>query len=693
MTEFIQQLRKRGVFRVAGLYVAVIWLLLQIADVVFPAFEIPDSAVRYILLIGVGGFPIALIFAWFFEITDQGIQREDELKETGARRLQTRRYVYGATVVALLLALLISVFFNVQQVIDEPGVTPENVSILIADMVNQTGNPVFNGALEQSLAIGLEGASFITSFQRQQAVGIADKISEGDGLDEDRARLVAMREGVKLVLSGAISAEDDGFLLRVKTKNPKEGSIVASAEANADTQLEVLQAVGELATQIREALGDVILETKELNANETFSTASLQAVNYYSQAQSLSQLGWDKEAVVFYKQATEEDPNFGRAYSGWALSEHNLGNIEASQSLWDKTLTLLGSMTERERYRTLGLYYTLASRNYDKAIENYELLVGKFPADAIGRNNLAVTYFFNMQFDKALEQGRSVLEIYPSNPLFRSNYALYAMYAGDFTTARIQAEKLLQQDNDYYKAYLPLAMSKLAAGDTDAAIRAYSTMVSIDSRAQSLSSIGLADVALYQGNYEQAIEALVKGIDADVESGNKRGQADKFIALAQAQLAREKPEEARQAIDRALELSQALAHIVPAAQLYVNMGEFEKATALQLQLQEKLQPEFRAAAGLIEANILLAKGETITAIDTLLASRKKLDSWLIHMALGQAYYAAGHYVEALSEFELCKSRIGEATAIFLDDIPSFRYAAPLSEWMDRTRDQLGMKVQ
>jgi tetratricopeptide (TPR) repeat protein len=660
MTEFIQQLRKRGVLRVAGLYIAVIWLLLQIADVVFPAFEIPDSAVRYILLIGVGGFPIALIFAWFFEITDQGIQREDELKETGARRLQTRRYVYGATVAALIMALLISVFFNVQQVIDEPGVTPENVSILIADMVNQTGNPVFNGALEQSLAIGLEGASFITSFQRQQAVRIADKISEGDGLDEVRARLVAMREGVKLVLSGAISAEDDGFLLRVKTKNPKEGSIVASAEANADTQLEVLQAVGELATQIREALGDVILETKELNANETFSTASLQAVNYYSQAQSLSQLGWDKEAVVFYKQATEEDPNFGRAYSGWALSEHNLGNIEASQSLWDKTLTLLGSMTERERYRTLGLYYTLASRNYDKAIENYELLVGKFPADAIGRNNLAVTYFFNMQFDKALEQGRSVLEIYPSNPLFRSNYALYAMYAGDFTTARIQAEKLLQQDNDYYKAYLPLAMSKLAAGDTDAAIRAYSTMVSIDSRAQSLSSIGLADVALYQ---------------------------------AQAQLAREKPEEARQAIDRALELSQALAHIVPAAQLYVNMGEFEKATALQLQLQEKLQPEFRAAAGLIEANILLAKGETITAIDTLLASRKKLDSWLIHMALGQAYYAAGHYVEALSEFELCKSRIGEATAIFLDDIPSFRYAAPLSEWMDRTRDQLGMKVQ
>ena len=180
MKEFVHQLRKRGVFRVAGLYIALIWLILQIADVVLPAFEIPDSTVRYILLIGSVGFPIALLCAWFFEITDQGIQREDELAETGAQRLHFRPYIYGATFFALVMALGISLFFNVQQAAG-PKLAPENVSILIADIQNQTGNPIFDGVLEQSLSIGLEDASFITSFGRQLALGIANKISQGEG--------------------------------------------------------------------------------------------------------------------------------------------------------------------------------------------------------------------------------------------------------------------------------------------------------------------------------------------------------------------------------------------------------------------------------------------------------------------------------------------------------------------------------
>lgn len=692
MTGFIHQLRKRGVLRVAGLYIALIWLLLQIADVVFPAFDIPDQTVRYILAAGLAGFPVVLLLAWFFELTDHGLIREDEIEESGAHRLHNRRFMTIATVAALTLALGISVFINVKQASDVPRAAPANISLLIADIDNRTGDTIFDGSLEQSLAIGLEGASFITSFGRQAALEIADKISEGDGLTEERARLVALREGIKLVLSGAIDAHEQGYALSVTAKDSREGSVVAEAEVDANGKMEVLQAVGELTSMIREELGDASLRDGGLNADETFSTASLEAVSYYTRAQTLTQTGQDEEAIPLFRRATEEDPQFGRAYSGWALSEYNLGNEAESAKLWEKTLSLLGSMTERERYRTLGLYYTLVSRNFDKAIENYELLVEKFPADAVGRNNLAVTYFYNMQFDKAREQGRMILEIYPGNPVFRSNYALFAMYSSDLETARKESEKLLQKEPDFYKAYLPIAMERLVNGDAQAAAQAYRKMLELNPRAASLARMGLGDIALLQGDHEKALTELNKGLAADEEAGNKRAQADKLIAIAQAKLATGDTGAATAAITQSLSLSSALAHIVPAAKMYIAMGDIAAASELQRQLEGKLQAEFRAAASLIKGNILLAQGDTVGAVDALRSSREMLDSWLIHFDLGRAYYGAGYYAEALSEFELCNSRIGEATSIYLDDNPSFRYSGQLKEWLAKTRAELGIQI-
>ena len=92
-------------------------------------------------------------------------------------------------------------------------------------------------------------------------------------------------------------------------------------------------------------------------------------------------------------------------------------------------------MTEREKYRTLGLYFGTSSRNYEKAIENYQTLLSLYPADDTGHNNLAMSYFSTRRFAEALEEGRRALEIYPHRLLYRGNCALFAMYAGDFAAA------------------------------------------------------------------------------------------------------------------------------------------------------------------------------------------------------------------------------------------------------------------
>jgi tetratricopeptide (TPR) repeat protein len=689
MKRFIAEIKQRGVHRAAGLYLALVWLVLQASEILFPAFNISDAVLRYVLGAGIAGFPFVILFGWFYEFTDQGIKLEEDVESSGATRLGAGRSFYGLIIGLLVLALGASLFVNVRQANDEPQELPDNLSILIADMNNSTGDPIFDGSLEQALTIGLEGAPFISAFNRNKALKVADNISDGDGLTEVRARLVSLREGISLVLSGSIVATDDGFEMKVLAVDPTNGEEWFSVNAEAESKLAVLQAVGELSLKIRESLGDVTLEG-DPEARETFSTATLEAVSYYTLAQTLASTGDYAAAEDMYRKAVAEDPGFGRAYSGWALSAFNQGKTEEAQQLWDKTLTLLDGMGKRERYRTLGLYYTVVSRNYAKAIENYELLVQNFPADAVGHSNLSVNYFYNRQFDEALQEGRFILDLYPDNPVIHSNYSLYAMYAGDFATARKEGIALVESGQTFHLAYLPIAMAELADGNLDAARTAYQSMAAVDDAGASLSNTGLADIELLQQNYAGAAAVLIAGIAADEAAGNAMGRADKLIALAQTYQAQGEEELARQTLLSALSSSTSLSHRVPAARLYVQLGDLTAATEIADLLGDSLQTESRASAQLIRGNVLLAQGEFAQAVDALRASLEKSDAWLARFDLGRAYFAAGSFAEALSEFEECKQRSGEATAIFLDDIPTFHYTVQMQNWLTKTKQKLGM---
>lgn len=102
----LQELRRRRVFRVAGLYVVGVWLLMQAADILFPGWGIPDAAIRYLLWAGLAGFPVALAFGWVFDITPEGIRRTQPAgsEEELLRSLPLRRADY-----LILLAFLVVV--------------------------------------------------------------------------------------------------------------------------------------------------------------------------------------------------------------------------------------------------------------------------------------------------------------------------------------------------------------------------------------------------------------------------------------------------------------------------------------------------------------------------------------------------------------------------------------------------------
>ncbi len=143
----------------------------------------------------------------------------------------------------------------------------------------------------------------------------------------------------------------------------------------------------------------------------------------------------------------------------------NTGRRDDAANLWKKALTLMDRMTDREKYRTLGLWFAGPGANYEQAIENFEKLVAQYPADRAGQNNLAFVYFQMLDFKKAMDHGWRAVELYPKNPRSRQNYALYAMYAGDLKTAETEAGTVLEQSKSQYKAYLPLAAVAFASSD------------------------------------------------------------------------------------------------------------------------------------------------------------------------------------------------------------------------------------
>ena len=567
----------------------------------------------------------------------------------------------------------------------------EPVSILVADFNNKTGDAVFDGALEQPLTIAMEGASFITTYPRRDALKLAQTVGNATALNAESARLVAFREGIKYVLAGSVSSSSGKFQLQLDAVDPADGKVTRTASATAATKGDVLSAVGSLAAKIRTGLGDKTSESDKLAANETFTAGSIDAMREYSLAQDLARAGRDEDAVPHYRRATELDPRFGRAFSGLAISTQRLGNAQETTAAWEKALSLMDRMTEREKYRTLGGYYLGSVQNYEKAVENYAALVKAYPADSGGHGNLALAYFYLRDFAKALEEGRRGVEITPKNMIQRNNVALYAMYAGDFATAAAEAKKVLAEQPSYREAYLSIAMEAVARGDLQAAAHAYEEMAkAAGPRGVSLASMGRADLAMYTGQIDAAASELKSGIAADLATKSTAPAALKQAALAENELAAGRRTQAVDAAHEALKLSRQLATIVPAARVLLRAGKAAEARALAGELEGQLQKQNRAYGKILLAELALEDKKTGEATDLLTQARALADVWLGRFVLGVAYVQANAFAEALPELEACEKRRGEATALFFDDRPTVRYLATLPYWIGRAQEGLGM---
>ena len=618
----------------------------------------------------------------------------DRLDEHGALRPLPKRFPKGFLVAAsvVILAALAGTWQLARSRV--PAEAPPPMSVLVADFDNRTGDPVFDGSVEQALTVSLEGASFISTYPRGDAQSLASRIGKSGKLDETAARLVSRREGIKVVLAGTIEPAGSGYAVSVRAIDPAvedpDAKPLATAAAKASDKKDVLPVVARLASRLRSELGDTAPESARLAASETVTASSLEALQAYTRAQALAYANENQAALAAYQKTVELDPSFGRAYAGMGVI-YTISKDEAkSKAAYDQALKLVGRMSEREKYRTLGTYYMSVARNYEKAIENYETLVKLFPADDGGHGNLGLAYLYTGNVPRAIEEARKVLQIYPSSGSQRYNYAMYLMYAGDFDTAVAEGSRVVKEAPSFELAFLPIALSKLAKGDFEGALATYGQLEQTGPSGAALARFGRADLEMYRGRYRDALKILEEAILLDQKAGNTGMLAQDHVAAAESYLAVGDKKRAVAAARKAAALSSHESVLLPAALALIQAGQDAEAEKIALALDNMLQSHTTAYARLIRAEIAAVKGRYGEAIELLRDSIKRRDTWFARFLLGKLYAETDHFAEAMAELDLGLKRRGETTDVFFYDTPSLRYLPPAYYWLARAQQETGV---
>ncbi len=557
------------------------------------------------------------------------------------------------------------------------------VSVLIADFENGLGDATFDHTLEPVLKLALEGADFVSAYDR---LGVARSLGvrPPDVLDERTALEIAAKQGVSVVLSGSLDPQGSGYTVSARATRAVTGDVITSATETAASRDQILGAVTKLATTIRQALGDDTSDSAQRFAMDTLSATSIEVVRDYAAAMdALSRSRFD-EARQGFERAVTRDPTFGLAYAGMAIASRNLDDQQDAEKYVKEAVRHLDGMTERERYRTRGLFYYLTS-DYQACVREYGDLITRFSGDAAARNNLALCLTYLRELPRAVDEMRQVVRILPNRALYRENLATYAAYSGDFGAAE-QEVRAMPEPGPF--GLLALAFAQLGQGRTAEAAETYRALEKDDDLGASYGASGLGDLAMYEGRLADAVRIFEAGVDADLAAGETDRAASKLLSLAQVHAWRNDPGAAISAADRALSYSQSAKVRLMAARVFVETGALARAQALSGALAAELTAEPRAYARMVEGLVALKQGDPRQAVRLIGEANGLLDTWIGHFELGRAYLELGAFTQADSEFDRCLKRRGEALALFLDEEPTYGRFPAVYYYQGRAREGL-----
>jgi len=573
----------------------------------------------------------------------------------------------------------------------EPVAAPHDpVSVVIADFDNRTNEPTFDRTLEPTLRRALEGAGFITAYDRNGLLRTVGA-SLPEKLDEAAAREVAVKQGLGVVLSGAVAKQGSSYTVSMKASYSVTGDLVADVSARASGPDQVVPTATKLVASVRKALGDRTKESDQIFAMTSLSTSSLEVVRIYAAAQEASSNGKFEDARAHLLKAVQIDPNFGIGYLALAGVARNMQQMQDALDYVNQAMSHLDGMTDRERFTTRGMFFRLTF-DYKQCVKEHSDLIARFAADVVGHNQLALCASQLRDLKTARDEMREVVRILPKRAVFRDNLALYSNYAGDFETGESEAKIVLEQVPSPPDAFalFALAMSQVGRDQRGPAAETLVALAAVPGRGPTLSASGLADLAVQEGRYTTAARLAEQGAAADLAAKNPDRAAAKLAEAAYAHLLRGQKAAAVATADKALANSKGIKIRFLVARIYVEAGQAAKAQPLMASLAAEVQPEPQAYGKLLEAMIAMAGKDPRPAVKLATDANELFDTWIGHFELGRAYLATNQLPQADSEFDRCLKRRGEALALFLDEEPTYGYFPMVYYYQGRVRE--GMKL-
>lgn len=434
MRSLLQELKRRRVFRVAGIYGIVSWIIAEVADVVFPALQLPEWTVTFVIALLILGFPVAMFFAWVFDIGPQGIERTEPAEHHTSGIPTWERVAYVALVV-VAMGVMAYFFYPGDQSLDTERMRDSIAVLPFSNLSQDEANDYFSDGMSEELLNMLAKVPNLRVAARTSSFAF-----KGENVD---IREVARQLGVDTVLEGSVRRAGNRVRITAQLIDAETGYHLWSN--NYDRELEDIFAVqDEISTEIVKALKVTLAggegEKEAPVLARAAPTENVEAYQLYLQARhQWKRRGVDalQKSVELLQQALQKDPEFARAYAGLAAAyvvlPGYLGEPDPTE-YHEKAANAARQALARDP-NLAEAHAVLAEIDIDKW--NWaDAEAAFFFATTLDPNDATTHHWYSMllrnagRMEAAMEVSLKAFELDPASPVINNNLAQMYMAMG-----------------------------------------------------------------------------------------------------------------------------------------------------------------------------------------------------------------------------------------------------------------------
>jgi len=511
---FFGELKRRNVYKVAIAYAVVAWLLMQIASQIFPFFEIPSWAVRLVVLLLVIGFPVAVILAWAFELTPEGIKRaetaEAEHQPAGS---PNKAWIY---LVIIAAAFAIGLFFvgrfggqnNVAKQVAAPQALAKSIAVLpFQNLSHDPDNAYFAEGVKDELLARLSkvgGLKVISIRSTQQLAGLLDDLPE-----------IARKFGVANILEGSVQRSGDEVRVNVQLIKA-ENDMHLWADTFDRKLTDIFKIESEIAEKIATTL-QATLSGSEQKAIAMQPTQNTEAHQLYLKGRYL----WNrrtgenlKKALAYFEQAAEKDPRYALAYAGIAdtcslIPIYGAGTpqeyLPRARDAARKAIELDNDLAEA--HASLG-YVLFLDFERTQSAQEFARAISLNPSYATAHQWYAtLPLAMEGKFDQVIGEIKRALELDPVSPIISAELGRMYVLAKRYDEAISQLRNTVEMNPEFYWGHRFLGYALELKGSTVEAIDEYHKAFELNDDPVVLAMLAHAEGTIGRQNEAQQILA------------------------------------------------------------------------------------------------------------------------------------------------------------------------------------------